>query len=273
MVTPRPRTDPMDVLQGLAVEAEQRSPETNTAILRDIVKYAQAGPSAMAILDSLVQNGADVNHTDANGWPILWYAVIHNKVHTIKFLLANGARITGWRRNGPWCAVWWPFIGGRSETVEAILDHVGRDLTAFLPVEVSGPELFNIRTPMVLAVALEMGADPNDARSRNCAMIQSLLRCYERRFQIVKWRRIIDETRRLQDTPRIRGARTRTSARATLHPPRYLADRVARFQQMPTVTLRSNERRSLEGQVVEYALKSMSTEVFKTLVDEKFALV
>lgn len=239
----------MDFLNNCITMADQRSPQTNTACMCYIVKnrheYTDDAhyDTIAGVLDALIQHGADVNHVDANGRHMLWYPIIDNKPRIAKYMLEKGAHITGIRKGQTWCAMWWPILMERRQVLDVFLDHVGTD------------------------VALEMGADPKYVCTRDCDK-----NGYERRFQIEQWRHISDETRRLKDTPINKRARTRSAARSTLQPSPYVAERVARFKPLPIVEVKHKAQRSIEGQVLGYML-TMPSELFKTLIDEGFALV
>ena len=42
-------------------------------------------------MELLFENGADINHQDKTGHTALYYAVLHGRTETVKWLLENGA--------------------------------------------------------------------------------------------------------------------------------------------------------------------------------------
>eukprot|EP01108_Squamamoeba_japonica_P001459 TRINITY_DN1624_c0_g1_i1.p1 TRINITY_DN1624_c0_g1~~TRINITY_DN1624_c0_g1_i1.p1 ORF type:complete len:157 (-),score=22.73 TRINITY_DN1624_c0_g1_i1:686-1156(-) len=97
----------------------------------DVTTYHDGGRTALtwasergreAIVTRLLESGAPVDQTDAQGWTTLMWAVDENQVKIVKMLLDNGAQVDKADRDGSTALMWAGLCGNRS-TATVLLEH------------------------------------------------------------------------------------------------------------------------------------------------------
>ena len=153
----------------------RRSSRVTAAALALIVGYASSAFADAPVADAamrrdtaevrrLLQSGADVNATQADGATALHWAAYHGDASLASVLLAAGAEVAAANRNGS-TPMWLATSRGDAAVIKALLDK-GADANEELPLG-RRPLMLAARSGSVDAVLalLAKGADPNAKES------------------------------------------------------------------------------------------------------------
>jgi ankyrin repeat protein/tRNA A-37 threonylcarbamoyl transferase component Bud32 len=82
----------------------------------------------MDVVCLLIERGADINAKDGYGWTALWWAAENGHMDVVRFLIENGANVNVKDKHG-WNALWWAAEKGQMDIVRFLTEH-GADVNA-----------------------------------------------------------------------------------------------------------------------------------------------